>query len=87
MNRRVRSDYVLVVLRVHGHARWGSRAAPPGDPGSYQRTPWTGRPGSYHVRVSDDDRQHRIADLNERSRRAFLEGAAARWTRETGRPP
>ena len=34
-----------------------------------------------------DDRRHRFADVNERARRAFLEGAPEAWTRVKGRPP
>jgi hypothetical protein len=34
-----------------------------------------------------DDRRDRFADLNERARRAFLQGAAEEWTRLNGRPP
>jgi hypothetical protein len=34
-----------------------------------------------------DDRRDRFAELNERARRAFLEGAAEEWTRMHGRPP
>ena len=34
-----------------------------------------------------DHRRYRLAKLNERARRAFLEGAAEEWARVHGRPP
>jgi hypothetical protein len=33
------------------------------------------------------NRSQRFAELNERARRAFLEGAAEEWRRRHGRPP
>jgi len=33
------------------------------------------------------DRRDRFAEINERARRAFLEGAAAAWRQQNGRPP
>jgi len=40
--------------------------------------------------MGDEDRTHRFAEINERARRAFLDGAAEEWTRANGsdhRPP
>jgi hypothetical protein len=37
--------------------------------------------------VADPDRAQRFADINERARRAFLEGAAEEWQQANGRPP
>jgi hypothetical protein len=33
------------------------------------------------------DREARYAEINERARRAFREGAAEEWQRANGRPP
>ena len=33
------------------------------------------------------DRRVRFAEINERARRAFLEGAAEAWRQQHGRPP
>jgi len=39
--------------------------------------------------VTDDPagRRRRIVEINEKARRAFLEGAAEEWARANGRPP
>lgn len=36
--------------------------------------------------MDQQDRALRIAEINERARRAFLEGAAQEWARRNGRP-
>jgi hypothetical protein len=36
--------------------------------------------------VDDQERRDRFAEINERARRAFLDGAAAEWPRANGRP-
>ena len=37
--------------------------------------------------MDEQGRARRYAGINERARRAFLEGAAEAWTRANGRPP
>ena len=37
--------------------------------------------------MDEQGRARRFAEINERARRAFLEGADEEWTRANGRPP
>jgi hypothetical protein len=37
--------------------------------------------------MDEQVRARRFAEINERARRAFLEGAAQEWTQANGRPP
>ena len=37
--------------------------------------------------MTDAAHRRRVAEINEKARRAFLEGAAEEWQRANGRPP